>query len=49
MRKEVREYHKSMLDKNRQYYDAYLSRPYIMYRDKIGAKRRVLGYRYRTA
>ena len=40
MRKEVREYHMSMLDKNRQYYDAYLSRPYIIYRDKIGAKRR---------
>lgn len=40
MRKEVREYHMSMLDKNRQYYDAYLSRPYIMYRDKTGAKRR---------
>ena len=29
MRKEVREYHKSMLDKNRQYYDAYLSRLFL--------------------
>lgn len=40
LRKEVRQYHMCVLDKNRQFYDAYLSRPYISYRDKVGAKKR---------
>lgn len=38
--KDVRENHMKLLDLNRQYYDAYLSRPYIMYRDKKSAKSR---------
>ena len=36
--KEVRENHMRLLDLNREYYDAYLSRPYMMYRDKTSAK-----------
>lgn len=37
---EVRKDHMQLLDLNRQYYDAYLSRPYILYRDKAGAKKK---------
>lgn len=40
MTKEVREDHMKALDLDRQYYDAYLSRAYIMYRDKTDAKGR---------
>lgn len=36
----VRLEHMSLLDMDRTYYDAYLSRPYFMYRDKKGAKER---------
>jgi glycosyltransferase family protein len=36
----VREEHMQLLDLNRTYYDAYLSRTYLMYRDKEGAKER---------
>lgn len=35
--KEVRQDHIRLLDMNKQYYDAYLSRPYIIYRDKKNA------------
>ena len=38
MTKEVRENHIQLLDLNRQYYDAYLSRTYLMYRDKTNVK-----------
>lgn len=38
MTKEVRESHMRLLDVNRKYYDAYLSRPYMIYRDKTSAK-----------
>lgn len=38
MTKEVRENHIQLLDLNRQYYDAYLSRAYLMYRDKTNVK-----------
>lgn len=38
--KEVRKNHMELLDLKRTYYDAYISRPYIMYRDKEGAKKR---------
>ena len=37
---DVRKDHMRLLDLNRPYYDAYLSRPYIMYRDKSTAKER---------
>jgi glycosyltransferase family protein len=37
---EVRKEHMALLDLNRQYYDAYLSRPYLIYRDKQNAGRR---------
>lgn len=37
---ETREEHMKLLDMNRQYYDAYISRPYIIYRDKQNAKER---------
>lgn len=37
----VRKDHMSLLDLNRTYYDAYLSRPYIIYRDKEKAKKRI--------
>ena len=37
----VRKNHMSLLDLNRTYYDAYLSRPYIIYRDKEKAKKRI--------
>lgn len=36
--KEVRKEHMELLDLKRQYYDAYLSRPYIMFRDKENTK-----------
>lgn len=38
MTKEVRESHMRLLDLNRTYYDAYLSRPYMIYRDKTASK-----------
>lgn len=38
--KEVRKRHMELLDLNRQYYDAYLSRPYMIYRDRENAKKR---------
>ena len=40
MTKEVRRSHMELLDLRRQYYDAYISRPYIMYKDKENAKER---------
>lgn len=36
--KDVRRKHMELLDLDRQYYDAYLSRPYMIYRDKENAK-----------
>lgn len=36
----VREEHMALLESNKIYYDAYLSRPYMMYKDKKGAKDR---------
>lgn len=36
----VRKDHMKLLDLNREYYDAYISRPYIIYRDKKDAGRR---------
>lgn len=36
--KKVRQDHMELLDLNRTYYDTYLSRPYIIYRDKSNAK-----------
>ncbi len=38
--KSVRKDHMCLLDKDKQYYDAYLSRPYILYRDKKNAGKR---------
>lgn len=38
--KEVRKEHMALLDLDRVYYDAYVSRPYIMYKDKDVAKDR---------
>lgn len=40
MTKDVRESHMKLLDLDRKYYDAYISRPYIIYRDKENAKER---------
>nr|WP_300839504.1 GT-D fold domain-containing glycosyltransferase [uncultured Acetatifactor sp.] len=40
MTREVRENHMKLLDLDKQYYDAYISRPYIIYRDKEHAKER---------
>lgn len=40
MTKTVRKEHMKLLDSNRQYYDAYLSRPYMIYRDKENAEKR---------
>lgn len=40
MTKTVRKEHMKLLDLNRQYYDAYLSRPYMIYRDKGNAEKR---------
>ena len=40
MTPEVRERHIKLLDYNRTYYDAYLSRPYILYKDKEHAEKR---------
>lgn len=36
----TRQKHMEILDMDRTYYDAYLSRPYIMYRDKVRSKER---------
>lgn len=41
----VRKDHMALLDKERQYYDAYLSRPYIIFRDKKGAGERFANVR----
>ena len=38
--KEVRKRHMELLDLSRQYYNAYLSRPYMIYRDKENAEKR---------
>ena len=40
MSSKVRKEHMELLDLKRQYYDAYLSRPYIIYRDKQSAGKR---------
>ena len=40
MTKSVREEHLRILDSQKLYYNAYISRPYIIYRDKDGAKKR---------
>lgn len=40
MTKCVRQEHMELLDMEREYYDAFLSRPYLMYKDKQNAKRR---------
>lgn len=40
MTKEIRRDHMQLLELDRQYYDAYLSRPYILYRDKTEAKKK---------
>lgn len=40
MSKKVRKEHMDLLDLERQYYDAYLSRPYMIYRDKKNAGKR---------
>lgn len=40
MSSKVRKEHMELLNLERQYYDAYLSRPYIMYRDKQNAGKR---------
>lgn len=40
MTPEVRKFHEECLDYNRKYYDAYITRPYIHYRDKEDAVRR---------
>ncbi|MDE6603088.1 MAG: GT-D fold domain-containing protein [Lachnospiraceae bacterium] len=40
MSKKVRKEHMKLLDSERQYYDAYLSRPYIIYRNKKNAGKR---------
>ena len=40
MSKKVRKEHMDLLDSERVYYNAYLSRPYIMYRDKKSAGKR---------
>lgn len=37
MTKRVRQEHMALLDRGKEYYDAYLSRPYLMYRDKSDA------------
>lgn len=37
MSKRIRKEHMNLLDAGRQYYDAYLSRPYMIYRDKKSA------------
>lgn len=36
----AREEHMKVLDTNRMYHNAYISRPYLIYRDKIGARER---------
>ena len=40
MSKEVRRQHMELLDLNREYYDAYISRPYMIYRNKKKAGQR---------
>lgn len=40
MSRAVRKEHMKLLDLDREYYDAYISRPYMMYRDKEAAGRR---------
>lgn len=40
MSKTVRKQHMELLDMNREYYDAFISRPYIIYRDKSKAGKR---------
>lgn len=40
MSSKVRKEHMELLSPERQYYDAYISRPYIMYRDKLSAGKR---------
>lgn len=40
MNPEVRREHMDALDLNKTYYDAYLSRPYILYKDKVNAGKR---------
>lgn len=40
MSKSVRKQHMELLDLNRKYYDAFISRPYIIYRDKSKAGKR---------
>jgi glycosyltransferase, SP_1767 family len=37
---DVRKFHLELLDENKVYYNAYLSRPYVMYKDKKNAKNR---------
>lgn len=38
MTEEIRQEHMELLDPNREYYDTYVSRPYIIYKDKKKAK-----------
>uniref|UniRef100_N2B694 Glycosyltransferase n=1 Tax=Eubacterium plexicaudatum ASF492 TaxID=1235802 RepID=N2B694_9FIRM len=40
MTERVRQEHMELLDMEREYYDAFLSRPYLMYKDKQNARRR---------
>lgn len=40
MSRDVRKQHMELLDLNREYYDAYVSRPYMIYRDKSKAGKR---------
>lgn len=40
MTKRVRQEHMALLDMDREYYDAFLSRPYLMYKDKQNARSR---------
>lgn len=39
---DVREYHYSLLDFDKKYYDAYVTRPYVIYRDKSDATRKFM-------
>lgn len=45
LKRSVRRDHMQLLEVDRQYYDAYISRPYIMYRDKVGAEKRFANIR----
>lgn len=40
MTPEVRSFHRELLERDRIYYDAYMTRPYILYRNKKSAKQR---------